>query len=123
MADASKTILVNFESNTSGAVANNKQLADSFDDVADATKKAEEAAKKQAETAKKAAEEQKGAMGSLKDEIKATIPGFDKLKAGWEKGGKASKAFGLTTKQALIATGLGAFIVLIGSVVSLGSVM
>jgi len=50
--------------------------------------------------------------------IKDVSEGFGQLRIAIAKSGGASKLFGITTKKALIATGVGAFVVAIGSVVA-----
>ena len=114
MSDIVKEVLTVFKADTSGYTPA----------VAGATKAtsalgvAQEETAASAESASLSMETLGGGMKSVERLLGNMVPGLREVSKGFQLAGKASKIFGITTKQALIATGVGAFIVLVGTLIS-----
>lgn len=101
-------------------VADTSGYTKPVEEATKATENLEKSQEKQAEVTKKVTKDNiKHASGfkTLTQQITNMVPGLRDVSRGMKEAEKSAKAFGLGTKTALLATGFGAFVVLIGVVI------
>lgn len=111
MADVTKTVLTRLEADVKNYVDGMKAAEVATEKVSESSDAVVDKTRKIGTQAKDTSKEFDSSIGKMAGALGSVIPGFDKIAGGFQQAEKAAKAFGITTKSALISTGIGVLII------------